>query len=63
MTKATNFDMTPKFRTSLGVIFMSKLSKQDKIQIYHLWHDYQIGPAGDLSKIRLRSNSANAANK
>ena len=24
---------------------MSKLSKQDKIEIYHLWHDYQIGPA------------------
>ena len=22
---------------------MSKLSKQDKIEIYHLWHDYQIG--------------------
>ena len=35
--------MTPKFRTNLGVIFMSKLSKQDKIEIYHLWHDYQIG--------------------
>ena len=24
---------------------MTKLSKQDKIEIYHLWHDYQIGPA------------------
>ena len=22
---------------------MSKLSKQDKVEIYHLWHDYQIG--------------------
>ena len=22
---------------------MAKLSKQDKIEIYHLWHDYQIG--------------------
>ena len=22
---------------------MTKLSKQDKIEIYHLWHDYQIG--------------------
>ena len=22
---------------------MTKLSKQDKIKIYHLWHDYQIG--------------------
>jgi len=21
---------------------MSKLSKQDKIEIYYLWHDYQI---------------------
>lgn len=38
-------DMTLQFRTNLGVIFMTKLSKQDKIQIYHLWHDYQIGPA------------------
>ena len=26
---------------NLGVIFMSKLSKQDKIEIYHLWHDYE----------------------
>ena len=26
--------MTPKFRTNLGVIFMAKLSKQDKIEIY-----------------------------
>ena len=25
-------DMTPKFRTNLGVIFMSKLSKQDKLK-------------------------------
>ncbi|MCX8722374.1 hypothetical protein [Lactobacillus sp. B4005] len=23
---------------------MAKLSKQDKIEIYHLWHDYQVGP-------------------
>ena len=22
---------------------MAKLSKQDKIEIYHLWHDYQVG--------------------
>ena len=29
---------------------MSKLSKQDKIEIYHLWHDYQIGPA-ELSPV------------
>ena len=35
--------MTPKFRTNLEAIFMTKLSKQDKIKIYHLWHDYQIG--------------------
>ena len=32
----------PQFRTNLGVIFMTKLSKQDKIEIYHLWYDYQI---------------------
>ena len=38
-----NYDMTPKFRTNLGVIFMSKLSKQDKIEIYHLWHSYGVG--------------------
>ena len=26
-------DMTPKFRTNLGVIFMTILSKQDQIEI------------------------------
>ena len=35
--------MTPKIRTNLGVIFMSKLSKQDKIEIFHLWQNYQVG--------------------
>ena len=51
--KALSFDMTPKFRTNLGVIFMSKLSKQDKIEIYHLWHDYQIGPAELSQRYRV----------
>ncbi len=27
---------------------MSKLFKQDKTEIYYLWHDYQIG-TGELS--------------
>ena len=35
-------NMTPKFRTKLGVIFMSKLSKQNKIEIYQLWHSYGV---------------------
>ena len=49
--------MTPKFRTNLGVIFMSKLSKQDKIEIYHLWHDYQIGSTELSQRYRVgRSN-------
>ena len=26
----------------MGVIFMSKLSKQDKIEIYQLWHSYGV---------------------
>ena len=45
--------MTPKFRTNLGVIFMSKLSKQDKVEIYHLWHDYQISPAELSQRYRV----------
>ena len=49
--------MTPKFRTNLGVIFMAKLSKQDKIEIYHLWHDYQIGSTELSQHYRIgRSN-------
>ncbi len=35
------------------LIFMSKLSKQDKIEIYHLWHDYQIGPAELSQRYRV----------
>ena len=30
--KASKFEVTPKFRTNLGVIFMAKLSKQDKLK-------------------------------
>ncbi len=49
--------MTPKFRTNLGVIFMTKLTKQDKIEIYHLWHDYQIGSTELSQRYRVgRSN-------
>ena len=36
---------------------MNKLSKQYKIEIYHLWHDYQIGSA-DLSQ-RYRVGKSN----
>ncbi len=36
---------------------MSKLSKQDKIQIYHLWHDYQMGPA--VLNLRYREGQSN----
>ena len=36
---------------------MSKLSKQDKIEIYHLWHDYQIGST-ELSQ-RYRVGKSN----
>ena len=32
---------------------MTKLSKQDKIEIYHLWHDYQIGPAELSQRYRV----------
>ena len=50
-------DMTLQFRTNLGVIFMTKLSKQDKIEIYHLWHDYQIGSTELSQRYRVgRSN-------
>ncbi|WP_423788798.1 hypothetical protein [Lactobacillus apis] len=36
---------------------MSKLSKQDKIEIYHLWHDYQIGSTELSQRYRVgRSN-------
>ena len=28
------FEVTPKFKTNLGGHFMTKLSKQDKIQIF-----------------------------
>ena len=49
--------MTPKFRTNWGVIFMTKLTKQDKIEIYHLWHDYQIGSTELSQRYRVgRSN-------
>ena len=51
--------MTPKFRTNLGVIFMSKLSKQDKIEIYHLWHDYQISPAELSQRYRVGKTNIN----
>ena len=41
----------------MGVIFMTKLSKQDKIEIYHLWHDYQIGSTELSQHYRIgRSN-------
>ncbi|WP_103753157.1 hypothetical protein [Lactobacillus panisapium] len=43
MKKQAKFEVTPKFRTNLGVIFMAKLSKQDKIDIYQLWHSYGAG--------------------
>ena len=46
-------DMTPKFRTNLGFIFITKLSKQDKIEIYPLWHDYQIDPAELSQRYRV----------
>ena len=36
---------------------MAKLSKQDKIEIYHLWHDYQIGST-ELSQ-RYRVGKSN----
>ena len=32
---------------------MSKLSKQDKVEIYHLWHDYQISPAELSQRYRV----------
>ena len=32
----------PQKLSNFWVIFMSKLSKQDKIIIYQLWHNYQI---------------------
>ncbi|WP_423788783.1 hypothetical protein [Lactobacillus apis] len=36
---------------------MAKLSKQDKIEIYHLWHDYQIGSTELSQRYRVgRSN-------
>ena len=41
----------------MGVIFMTKLTKQDKIEIYHLWHDYQIGSTELSQRYRVgRSN-------
>ena len=36
---------------------MTKLSKQDKIKIYHLWYDYQIGST-EISKL-YRVGSSN----
>lgn len=30
------FEVPPEYRTNLGGIFMTKLSKQDKIEIYHI---------------------------
>ena len=36
---------------------MAKLSKQDKIEIYHLWHDYQISST-ELSQ-RYRVGKSN----
>lgn len=36
---------------------MSKLSKQDKIWVYHLWHDYQISTTELSQRYRVgRSN-------
>jgi len=36
---------------------MTKLSKQDKIEIYHLWHDYQIVSTEISQRYRVgRSN-------
>ena len=32
---------------------MTKLSKQDKIQIYQLWYSYGIGRLNSVSTIRL----------
>ena len=36
---------------------MAKLSKQDKIEVYQLWHDYQIGST-ELS-LRYRVGRSN----
>lgn len=42
---------------SLGFIFITKLSKKDKIEICHLWHDYQVGLAELSQRYRVgRSN-------
>ena len=38
---------------------MSKLSKQDKIEIYHLWHDYQISPAELSQRYRVGKTNIN----
>ena len=38
---------------------MTKLSKQDKIEIYHLWHDYQIGPAELSQRYRVGKTNIN----
>ena len=55
----SNFLVALQFRTNLAVIFMSKLSKQDKIEIYHLWHDYQIGPAELSQRYRVGKTNIN----
>ena len=38
---------------------MSKLSKQDKIEIYHLWHDYQIGSTELSQRYRVGKTNIN----
>ena len=38
---------------------MAKLSKQDKIEIYHLWHDYQIDPAELSQRYRVGKTNIN----
>ena len=38
---------------------MSKLSKQDKVEIYHLWHDYQISPAELSQRYRVGKTNIN----
>ncbi len=40
--------MTPNLGQIWGII-MSKLSKQDKIEIFNLWQNYQVG-ATELSR-------------
>ena len=41
--------MTPQIQDKFGGIIMSKLSKQDKIEIFNLWQNYQV-VATELSR-------------